>query len=67
MSSINTTKMENPLRYNEVVDALERLIARYRYKEQFSKTREIQKENKAKADFHESILYYLKLKNHAQG
>jgi hypothetical protein len=67
MPSINTTKMENPLRYNEVIDALERLIARHRYKEQFSKTREVRNENKAKADFHESILHYLKLRNHAKG
>jgi len=58
--------MENPLRYKEVIDALERLIARHRYKEQFSKTREIQKENKAKADFHESILHYLELRNNAK-
>ncbi len=59
--------MENPLRYNEVTEALERLIARHRYKEQFAKTREVQKENKAKADFYDSILYYLKLRNHAKG
>lgn len=67
MSSINTTKMENPLRYNEVVDALERLIARSRYKEQFAKTREVRKEHQAKADFHESILHYLQLRNNAKG
>ena len=58
--------MENPLSYKEVTDALERIISRHRYKEHFSKTREIQKENKAKADFHESILHYLELRNHAK-
>lgn len=54
--------MEKPIPYNELMDALDRIIERARYKSKFAATREVRKKNQATLEFHESIKHFLDIR-----